>query len=51
MKMQISKAYVITIKGTSDAIIVESYGAVKLSYDPNTPERRAARLTAIGKNR
>lgn len=45
------KAYAVTIQGTHDAFIVEPSGAVKLAYDPNTPERRAARLAAIGKNR
>lgn len=44
-------AYAVTIKGTPDNIIVDHKGTVKLTYDPNTPERRAARLVAIGKNR
>ena len=45
------KAYAVKIKGTPDALIIEPSGTVKLAYDPNTPERRAARLAAIGKNR
>lgn len=42
-------AYAVTIKGTPDNLIVDHKGTVKLAYDPNTPERRAARLAKIGK--
>lgn len=49
MNMKQKKAYSITIKGTPDALIVEHSGMVKLAYDPNTTERRAARLAKIGK--
>lgn len=44
-------AYAVTIKGTPDNLIIDPKGTVKLAYDPNTPERTAARLVAIGKNR
>lgn len=50
MKTKIKKAYSITIKGTHDCLIVEPLGSVKLSYDPNTEERRTNRLIAISKN-
>lgn len=36
------------MKNYHDIIIVEPNGTIKIVYDPNTPERRAARLAKIG---